>query len=230
MQSKNVSIGFLQLDSKTSRQLLPQIEENGRNLLRISQYCAKEQDYGLARSLAILGAEEHIKATIIFLHSEGIQVYRVNQLNKAATNHHTNRHETVMLLNTLFGIQDFTENLKALLEPRQVKSNPFTALKDVFESFRSMSSSDVYSWWKNAETYKQRGFYTDYSDGLLSPGSIVKEDYDKTLEIIDLLQDTLKRVKLNFEIAKEKKASLVKDLNKGLDIQVKSQKNSKSKK
>lgn len=95
---------FLNLNSAQSKGLDKPIFENAKRLRKDGTLlAAQNHSYSTATSLLILSSEEAIKATLVFLHSEGYKVYKLQDAKKFFRDHKI-RHQLSQLIETGNGL------------------------------------------------------------------------------------------------------------------------------
>lgn len=83
-------------------------------------------------------------------------------------------------------------------------------LKEYLSQFDALDD-----FWSKAEITKQRGFYVDYNEKLLSPEQFNKEDYLKILEITQSFNDDCKDlIELIKSASDEEKEQALREINK----------------
>lgn len=150
---------------------------------------AEAGKYGNATSLLIISIEEYVKSLLIFFDSKGFQFRNTKGVAVFFRNHQI-RYVIAFIMGVmnLFG----EEMKKALL---WVKANP----DEVIVLHKSMNENDQFfeekfgyylkrklvyilqefAWFKNADLFRQEGFYCDYKDFLKTPLKLSKKEFDE---------------------------------------------------
>lgn len=95
--------GFINLSREKSKELDSVVFSNSKNLYKDAIILSTHHSYATASSLLILSLEVCVKALYIFLHSEGIDVYKSKLAKKIFTNHAV-RHDVAKSVEMLLGI------------------------------------------------------------------------------------------------------------------------------
>lgn len=195
---------FLNLSRQECLENYQTIIDNSDRHFKVAETIADKKEFGIAISHLILGSEELVKALIIYLDGEGLQIRKVKGVQKFFYQH-TIRHffsgiffllsnvikpmlqfvnRFKKLLNNTEARTSMTEFETAMLTNDKIKTEKLTKewgektakqYADKFELY--------YEFWMDAETHKQRGFYVDYEDKLFSPSQITEKNYLQANEI-----------------------------------------------
>src|SRR5687768_10725897 len=92
-----MALRFENLKGKDTLDVIQALTANAKVLFATADDAALKKNYGVARSLLVLGAEECVKGGLLFLRSIGIKVFTFNEARKAL-NSHKERHEIAMIV------------------------------------------------------------------------------------------------------------------------------------
>lgn len=197
---------FLNLSTQKSKGLHEPIFKNAHKLKKDAITISKTNaSYSTANSLLILSSEEVIKAILVLLHSEGFNVYRIQDAKKFFSDHKV-RHELAKLIELINGfmesVMEFENNEKSNLQfSKNEDFNGFlNFLKDMVNASKPfMQSGDRVRILKDFNDNKNKGLYTDYRTSLLIPSQIItKEQFIQSKEIVDRIFKTYKFLKLMY--------------------------------
>ncbi len=155
--------------------------------------------YGNATALLIISIEEYVKSLLIFFDSKGFHFRNTKGVAVFFRNHQIRYVIAfVMSVMNLFG----EEMKKALL---WVKANPekVTQLhKDMNEQEQFFEQRFGYylkrklvyilrefAWFKNADLFRQEGFYCDYKDFLKTPLQLSKDEFNEVYVRLEKVRD-----------------------------------------
>jgi AbiV family abortive infection protein len=162
---------------------------------------AEKSSYGRATSLLILSMEETMKAYVLHLDGNGFQFRLKVKGISNLFNNHTLRYPLAMMLSIM---HIFIKDFKRILT--KARENPHEILKNKIDKKHMNQKLIEYLvrklpvviteivWFSQAEIYRQKGFYVDYVDGLETPLSVNKEQY----EDIKLRIDSLREISSSF--------------------------------
>ncbi len=145
--------------------------------------------YGNATSLLIISIEEYVKSLLIFFDSKGFHFRNTKGVAVFFRNHQIRYVIAfVMCVMNLFG----KEMKKALL---WLKANPHEVnmlhqrIKDNDQFFEQMFAYYMkrklvyilqeFAWFKNADLFRQEGFYCDYKDFLKTPLQLTEKEFNE---------------------------------------------------
>lgn len=212
--------GFENLTKGECLTLVPLMHKNSAILLQTARQASQEGNFGVARSLVVLGSEEYIKGAILFLNGIGVNLFRIKEIRKAL-NSHKQRHQVAML----FRLFQLWETFKDLEEYKPKKLFKKDWLNDAYSlieqaaiiilPFGSLVNS--MEWWDKADGYKNAGFYVDYFNGPVVPQDVSEQEFKTALrtveELINKFEEFMSFIKQeDAEVANV----LVASLNKGL--------------
>lgn len=184
---------FTNLNAEMSYGLDVSIYKNALELKKSALLVADNREaYSVANSLLILSTEEVIKSILVKLHAEEYNVYKLKDARKFFTDHKI-RHQIAQLIEVGTG---FIESLIKYEERQPTKLlktkykwintlvNGFfdivDAAKPLIESAKRTEELQKFNDLKN------KGFYVDYRDALLTPQKeITKDIYITTLAITE---------------------------------------------
>lgn len=215
---------FLNLSRKECLNCYQELINNSDRHFKAGEILSDKKEYGIAISHLILGTEELTKGLIIYLDGEGLQIRKVKGVIKFFSNHEI-RHLFAgffMLMNSI--VKPFMKSVKTL---HQLIHNPeaITGEHEFESAILSKNKTKVeqiakewgerigkkmdihYSFWEKAEINKQRGFYVDYDEKLLSPNELNEKDYLFAEEVTKYFKqeciDIIEYVRALKEIEKE---------------------------
>lgn len=219
---------FKDITSERSKNFYPFILENALVLKKDAKLLvAVNQSYSTATSLLVLSLEETIKSIMVFLHSEGYEVYESKKLSNLF-NYHKTRHNIAGIVETAKGIYVLSERCQKAIaynkshpeeiaarkkDRKNITANEF--MDTIWELVTPLFSYEITA---NFNDFKNYGLYVDYNTGLSIPKDrISKKEYD---EVYKVLQSILKiyqllRIVHNPLIAKrEKNRAIYEDIKK----------------
>ena len=210
------------LSKKDSATVSQALQHNARTLKATAEAAAMLGNYGVARSLLILSAEESIKGAILFLKSVGVNVTSKKEI-RIALKAHKERHEVAMLFK-------FFKIVEAFILSDDVEQKSLTKYKWVNQAFQFIEQlsvvttailevGDDFEWWKKADSFKNDGLYVGFKGKLSVPQEITQEDYASAVIKVD---DLMKRLRILLLVLKrandEQKAYVISGLNEALDL------------
>jgi len=217
-------VRFNNLSTEESWRIYPLIAKNANTLLNSSALLYKKDYVGPALSLLILGAEEYVKAVILLLHSHNINVFHVKEITEIF-HKHKRKHEVAIFLE-LSNFVDLAMEFDKWNENRKTRRK-FSFLDRFIENFKSFDKvlypmakmGANITWWNNADDYKKRGFYADYTDELILPESILGKEYINASTVVKDLKKRYQFLHIIFERSPESEGqSIVKMLNDGIAL------------
>lgn len=181
---------------------------------------ASIQEYGHAISHLILGSEELVKALIVYFDGIGLSIRSVKGVKKFFRDHKT-RHSFVtlfcMLSLTIKLLMKLIERYKELLHEPEKRDNMTEFEKvlmltgkprteeiaeecvRVFGNKELNQVSNEIDFWRQADELKQKGFYVDFQDELVTSQTLTKTDYDMAYSATSLFCIDCKTLIENFE-------------------------------
>lgn len=179
---------------------------NEERHIQCAENLAKTREFGIANSHLILGAEEAVKAMILF--AIGSDLYPENdyfgEFADRFFRDHKTKHATAFM--TVFPVILF-ESLMAIITSAVKETNILSATDEVKKEFvvRTMKSfyesgfsqSDSFykeaNWWKDANRKKNVGFYVDFvNKKWQTPVSITQQEYHESNEFVKRLLSVIK--------------------------------------
>lgn len=168
-----------------------EIYKNALQLKKDAELIAKSRkSFSSATSLLILSSEESIKSSLIKLHSEKFNIYKLNESHKFFFDHKI-RHQIAQLIELGAGITESLIKYDDLKPSTFLKTN-INWLNNIVNGFIDIvkasepliKSSDRIQELQLFNNLKNKGFYVDYKDQILLPkDEITESTYLKTLLI-----------------------------------------------
>ncbi|MFA6261191.1 MAG: AbiV family abortive infection protein [Bacteroidia bacterium] len=170
------------------------ILDNSIQRWKSAEHLAKKGDFGGAMSFVIVSTEELIKAFVIFLDSKGFRFRQVNGIWRLFKDHEIRLFIAYAMYNVPIYfevIQDAIKELQKLkIEIVLPDIEAGTDLKinigglpvnkdriaDYFRNKRDVIRQEG-DWFSEMESLRQKGFYCDYDEELLSPIHVDKKAY-----------------------------------------------------
>lgn len=218
--------GLLELKKTEANRLFKELHSNASVLIETGQFAAQKENFGVAVSLSILGVEEFVKSIVIYLHSSGINIFKIKELQHIF-HKHKRKHEFAILLEVLVIIEAFfpNENKQKTVknrDSRRIKSTDkviifFDQVLEVLEPVIKLN--EHIEWWDRADNMKNMGFYVDFrNESVKSPTRISKQEYDKAIHIADELRNRFRVLKIMFERYYLDNSQIVRQINEGIDL------------
>jgi AbiV family abortive infection protein len=208
------------------KNIYSQFAVNGNDLISISKISEQKEKFGIALSLLILGAEEYCKAILILLRANNIKVFVIKELRQAFSDH-KKKHEVATLVEAINLIEHIIEprycyqkrKKKESISFREIfTTNPIGIYK-MFNSIKLIAES--IDWWGKADYFKNRGFYVDFDDKLLTPDDFKKNDYEQALLVVSRLKKSYRILNIAFKrMSTKQRNELIIDLNQGIKLYV----------
>lgn len=217
---------------KECKEIYPKIAANGDDLIIISQLSASKGKYGIALSLIILGAEEYAKAIVTMLHSFNVKVFKINEFREVFSSH-KRKHEVATLIE-LFNLVEPLMELGNWNIRRKIRKEEFRwtdrfllNMNDLVKVIHPIIEiGDNIKWWDKADKMKISGFYVDYSDTLMNPKDLSKNDYLIAQPAVDKLRRNYRLLNIAFNrLQKKDIEDLINVLNEGIDLFIENEKN-----
>jgi AbiV family abortive infection protein len=201
--------------------IFPEIAKNAYDLFSVAKCAAEKGKYGCATSLLILGAEEYSKAIIVMLHAHCVNIFYIDQAVKVFRDHKS-KHDVASafeLLNLIAPVIKIVEcvsksslrNVEGILNLIVQLSSEFS--EGISEAERIFDNLD---WWKNADEFKQKGFYSNYDDILIVPNHISRKEYDNAKVVVERLQRSYRLANIIFTRYPDLKGNIATLLNQGI--------------
>lgn len=155
---------FLNLSYSDSKDLDKTIYANAWQLRRDSALLANTKSYAHATSLLVLSLEELVKAILVKMHSESLEVYKLKDAKKFF-NQHKIRHQVAQLMEAGYAFYQAMEEWqkKGRKGPLQKAGRLLKVLLIAFNANERVKRLEKF------DHYKNNGFYVDYMDRLLEP-------------------------------------------------------------
>ena len=208
------------------KKIYPRFAANGDDLIFISKISEQKEKYGIAISLLILGAEEYCKAILILLRAYSVKVFEIKELRKAFSDH-KKKHEVAILIEVINLIEYIISPGYCYQKPKKKESGTFREIFSantfgIFKMFKSVKLiAESIDWWGKADYFKNRGFYVDFDDKLLTPDDFEKNDYVKALLVVTQLKRSYRKLNIAFNrMSTKRRNELVIDLNQGIKLYI----------
>jgi AbiV family abortive infection protein len=163
---------FLQISPAECGRYYPVAVQSGQRHLRIARHIAIIEEYGSAISHLVLGAEELLKGVVLLMDYRGFQLRQVKAIKRIFSQHRA-RHAVLK------------EAFSVWLALSQVLGKKMSFLNFLAGALEGITN---YYWWRQADNLKNQGFYVDFWDVLLDPGSITRDQYRQALRHVLSLQ------------------------------------------
>jgi AbiV family abortive infection protein len=197
---------FLNISPKISKVLHEPIYKNSLKLKKDAILIAENnKSYSTANSLLVLSSEEAIKAILVLLHSEGYNVYKIQDAKKFFSDHKI-RHQLAQFLEIINGFiessMEYEKNEKSKLQisKNETINEVFNLFKDIVNSSKPfIKTGERINSLKEFNDNKNKGLYTDYRESLLIPSfTITEETYIQTKNIVERIFKTYKVLKVMY--------------------------------
>lgn len=164
---------------------------NAESLLDSASLLGKKKKFGLANSLAILSAEEAIKAYVLTIHSI-LPVLSQDLLCDTFSNHKT-KHSAWMAMQMMMAYLELFYNTISKFKEKEERENikPGTlrneAISEICETLKNCTKEvpgvidEAKAWYDSANTRKNRGLYVDrFDDQWVAPNEIDEEEFTRS--------------------------------------------------
>ncbi|MCZ2845120.1 MAG: AbiV family abortive infection protein [Candidatus Bathyarchaeota archaeon] len=179
---------FLTLSADQAKGLDQSIFENAEELYQNANLLVEHaESYSKATSLMVLSLEETIKAIILKLHSEGLDVYKIEGLRKFVRDHKI-RHQVAQLIEMGAGLIEIYDGwTEAKKSPPKFKYNWINNIVYGFQaSLKIKKPLERIQKLQNFDTLKNHGLYTGFKNGLINPKQEVsKKDFEDVKSIVE---------------------------------------------
>lgn len=166
---------FYDLTAGQCEDIYQTVQKNAETHFRIAHLLSQSKQYSNAIAHHILGTEELIKATVLFLESKQFNLKKIEGYKLLFYNHKA-RHS---IIKEFFSVWLFCKNIFNIEKKRKQESSFTYFLKAVSTTLEGvLVGVNNYDWWSQADTLKQNCFYVDYRNGLIKPDTFTKSDYD----------------------------------------------------
>ncbi|SFG22628.1 abortive infection protein, AbiV family [Salegentibacter agarivorans] len=162
---------FFTLSSKQAKDFDKPLYVNARDLLRdASLLVDKNNSYNRATSLLVLSLEELVKAILVKMHSESLQVYDLKDA-KFFFSQHKIRHQVAQLLEMGYAFYEAVEKWQ-----KKGRKGPLQSAGKLLQVLLiAISTNERIKKLKKFNDYKNNGFYVGYRDRLLDPKQEIGE-------------------------------------------------------
>ncbi|WP_157503211.1 AbiV family abortive infection protein [Mangrovimonas xylaniphaga] len=191
---------FFNLSAKQSIGLDKPIYNNALRLRKDANLIAgKNQSFSTATSLLILSSEEVIKAILVFLHSQGYKVYRLQDSKKFFRDHKI-RHQLSQLIETGYGLLESSMKLKE--SPKAIANTKIRWLNSAINELGRIAgalepfvqTSERIEKLNGFNDSKNNGLYVGFKNGLMVPSEMITKDYFE--EVQEIIERTFKFYKM----------------------------------
>jgi len=177
------AITFSQLSRQGCLDSFPVVTRNAQRHHQAALILSSIGDYGNAISHLILGAEELLKASVLFLDGKGFNLRNKSGVNKIFYNHKA-RHAVAK---EFFSVWLFVR--KMILPDSYIGNSRRKILRQGISLFYgAIFGLQNYEWWDNADCLKQKGFYVDFADNIVNPASFTDNEYNQALRYFNALR------------------------------------------
>lgn len=167
---------FINLSAKESNGLDIHIYKNAIKLKKDATLIAeKNKSYSTATSLLILSTEEVIKATLVKLHSEGYNIYKLKEASKFFRDHKI-RHQIAQIMEFVSGLFEafiqYDEQKPSAIAKTNIKwlDNLVNGFLDVTKAAKTLiQSKERTEKLKGFNDLKNDGLYVDYQNKIKVP-------------------------------------------------------------
>ncbi|KAA5826252.1 AbiV family abortive infection protein [Algibacter amylolyticus] len=219
---------FINLSAIESRGLDIVIYNNARQLRKDAILLAEtNKSYSSATSLLILSSEEVIKATLVFLHSQGYKVYLIKGAKRFFSDHKI-RHEVAQLVEVGSSLMEtitiWEEQREKPLFKTKVKWLDWglNGLNDLVKSVQPLvDSGKRIEKLQEFNDLKNQGLYVNYKDKLLTPQfQIDADEYTTVKNIVERTFKFYKSLRLLYHPSIEKHLSKKKIMKVREDLEL----------
>jgi AbiV family abortive infection protein len=195
---------FLDISRQECMNSYNEIVDNSDRHFNVAELISQKEEYGIAISHLILGTEELVKALIIFLDGEGLHIRKVKGV-RLFFYRHIIRHsfaDIFLVISTVLNLlMPFVNRLKNLIHNENMRESMTEFEAAILTNNKDKVNEISIDWidknikqyvdkfelinafWTKAEMYKQRGFYVDFNEQLVTPKHMSKVDYIQAFEI-----------------------------------------------
>lgn len=180
---------FTDLTSEESKDLDKQIYNNALKLKDDAILLFNEnKSFSSATSLLVLSSEEVIKASLVLLHSEGFNVYKLQDAKKFFYDHKI-RHQIVQLIEIGTSLSESIEKWSKRKPTKKFKQKYdfLNITVDILKASKpTLKSVERINKLFEFNNLKNNGLYVGFKDKLIVPKVVVSErDYLEVIEIVD---------------------------------------------
>lgn len=196
---------FVNLDQKESKKIHPAIYKDALRKKKDANLLAQNKSFSTANSILILSSEEAVKALMIFLHSEGFHIYKLEDSKKIFSDHKM-RHNIAKLIEAIYGLADSFLEFEKIEKSNKSFSDDenINAIVNIVLDFKEagkpfINSMDRTEILENFNDDKNKGLYTDYRKNLqVSSEIITEEKYIETLETVERIFRIYRIINVSF--------------------------------
>ena len=153
----------------------PVVLDNAARHLRIANLLSDHQEYGNAVSHLILGAEELLKGTVLFMDGKGFNLRSKKGIGKLFYNHQARHTVFKKFFSVWLVIQPIMKK-----KPDVKKKSGWLSQLAIMAASTTLGLLN-YHWWDNADALKQKGFYVDFQNSVINPADITEMDFRRAL-------------------------------------------------
>ncbi|MFT3979635.1 MAG: AbiV family abortive infection protein [Ferruginibacter sp.] len=182
---------FTNLSDEECLKVYPTIWNNFNRHYKIAKLLGEHQEYPNAIAHLILGTEELVKALALLLQGKGFRVSNMKKYKLLFSNHGA-RH---VVIKDIYSFAIFFSNISRMVDrknDKSIKNMAFVTYK-IFTSIAQGIKND--EWWKEADKRKQKCFYVDFENELLSPDRFTVDDFQEALTIINVFKKDAGRLR-----------------------------------
>lgn len=227
---------FFNISQQECLRYYGELLENSERHFKAAEQLAATGEYGIAVSLKILGSEELVKAMIIYLDGSGLRIRQVDGVKKLFKDHkirHFFASLFVMMVTVIRPMFEMLTRFRELLHNPEARVTMNQLERALFDDDIEKATQIAADWeesngrslaervgeqvdfWSDADEYKMKGFYVDYTQTLVSPKHLTEEDYRIAKEATNFFKLECMRI-INYlnQLQEGEKGKFVKALNK----------------
>ncbi|HWJ29144.1 MAG TPA: AbiV family abortive infection protein [Flavisolibacter sp.] len=205
------SVNFLNISPTECGKVYSVVLKNANTHFRCAEILSTSGEYSNAVAHLILGAEESIKALLLFLESKGFGLRGVDGYKKLFRDHKA-RHS---IIKEFYSVIMALKSL-ILIDSKKESENAFLYyLKAATEvAYGIISGIENYNWWNKADSLKQECFYVDYKTVIKDPIFISIKEYDDAFKNVSAFQ---KDIRLIIAVLNKANESQLKEFRKAFN-------------
>lgn len=227
---------FLQLSQKECSNLYKSIIDNSERHFKIAKILSKHQEYGAAVSHLVLGAEEMVKALVVYYDGLGLRIRSVKGI-KGFFQSHKPRHlfssMFVMMTYSLKSTMQLFQSYKQIKIDTDCSGNKLNAIEmammtnefDIAETVKAFWENEGKNYldrigreldfWEDADNYKMKGFYVDYNGVLETPEDISRDEYQIALKTTNYFRnECMNIINATKDLEQKEREQLITEFNK----------------
>lgn len=206
---------FLNLSRQECLDIYQELINNSDRHFKVAEKIADIKEFGIAISHLVLGTEELVKALIIYLDYEGLEIRKVKGVKKFFYDHQIRHFFSgifFLLTSVIKPMMQLVNRFKELIHNSQARTSMTEFETAVLSNDKSKAEKITKEWgdknakeytdkfslyfdfWTDAEIHKQRGFYVDYDDQLFSPSQLNEKKYLQAYEITNSFRQECKEL------------------------------------